>query len=170
MSSPISPVISLAPVAAAAMAVVGLLSWQAITVGTHRTRAGVTYPHVYADKQEMAGARAAVLFNCAQRAHQNTLENVPSVCLMTGILATRHPTLAAAALGLWVVSRIAYTLGYLTGNPDNARLRCFPSLPALTPVTSRSGTTASHACSSSPASCCYSWARPTRRIKCFERV
>ncbi|KAJ7093959.1 membrane-associated proteins in eicosanoid and glutathione metabolism [Mycena belliarum] len=93
-----------------------LLVWQSISVVGVRKRAGVEYPRAYAEKAEMEANPAAVLFNCAQRAHQNTLESLPIIYVMTLITALQRPTLAAGVLGLWVVGRVGYTLGYYTGD------------------------------------------------------
>ncbi|KAJ7093956.1 hypothetical protein B0H15DRAFT_947285 [Mycena belliarum] len=94
-----------------------LLMWQSITVvGGARKRSGVAYPRAYAEKAEMEANPAAVLFNCAQRAHQNTLENLPIVYVMTLITALQRPMLAASVLGVWVAGRVAYTVGYVTGD------------------------------------------------------
>jgi len=57
-----------------------------------------------------------------QRAHQNTLENVPIIVLTTLISAFRYPIPAAAACGLWSVSRIMYTLRYGSGDPKKRAL------------------------------------------------
>ncbi|KAJ6546663.1 hypothetical protein DFH09DRAFT_638029 [Mycena vulgaris] len=123
-------------VAAALVSTVFLLFGQTYSVGTRRSRAGIEYPRLYADKEEMAASKAALTFNCAQRAHQNTLETLPLVYMMTLVFATKHPILAASALGMWVVSRIAYTAGYLTGNPANRNniatsIFFFPSIITL---------------------------------------
>ncbi|KAJ7044641.1 hypothetical protein C8F04DRAFT_1069034 [Mycena alexandri] len=104
-------------VVASLFSTVFLLTGQTITVSKNRRLAGIEYPRLYADKAETAASPAAMKFNCAQRAHQNTLENIPTVYLMTTILGLKHPVLAAAALGSWVVSRVAYTVGYASGNP-----------------------------------------------------
>ncbi|KAJ7453186.1 hypothetical protein FB451DRAFT_1565734 [Mycena latifolia] len=77
-----------------------LLIGQTVAVSTHHSRAEKPYPRL-------------------QRAHQNTVENIVMVYMMTGVLAVRHPLLAESALDAWVVGRITYTLGYLTGKPDN---------------------------------------------------
>ncbi|KAJ7495281.1 hypothetical protein FB451DRAFT_1121769 [Mycena latifolia] len=116
--------------AASLASTIFLLTGQTYMVGRHRDLAGIQYPRrtslpvhgtvdmmtgfflllVYADKEEMATSTAG--------AHQNTLETLP---LVTVLLGTKQPILAASGLGLWMTSRIAYTIGYLTGNPDNVR-------------------------------------------------
>ncbi|KAJ6591147.1 hypothetical protein DFH09DRAFT_1306774 [Mycena vulgaris] len=104
-------------IAAAVVSSVFLLVGQTIVVGRARGAARIEYPRLYADKAEMAASPAALKFNCAQRAHQNTVENIASVYAMTLVLGLTHPRLAAGALASWVVSRIAYTAGYASGNP-----------------------------------------------------
>ena len=70
-----------------------------------------------------------------------TLEYLPPVYIMYGvhhltlrlfinyartlIFGAKYPVLAASSLGLWVVSRIAYSVGYLSGSPDKVRSRLF---------------------------------------------
>jgi uncharacterized membrane protein len=81
-------------------------------------------------------------------AHQNTLENVPVVVLtwvlfpsrvvmgLITLLATyrtlisgfRYPIAAAAACGLWSITRIMYTLRYGTGEPKKVFV-CMQSHP-----------------------------------------
>lgn len=39
--------------------------------------------------------------------------------ISTFITALKYPTLAAAACGLFAASRVVYTLGYITGDPEN---------------------------------------------------
>ncbi|KAJ7780932.1 hypothetical protein B0H16DRAFT_602449 [Mycena metata] len=104
-------------VVASLFSTVLLLTGQSTAVGQHRGLAKIEYPRLYADKAETAASPAAMRFNCVQRAHQNTLENIPTVYLMTTILGLKHPVLAAAALGSWVISRVAYTIGYASGTP-----------------------------------------------------
>ncbi|KAJ7805763.1 hypothetical protein B0H14DRAFT_1587043 [Mycena olivaceomarginata] len=94
-----------------------LLTWQTVKVSQARRLADVEYPRLYAEKAEMAASPAAVKFNCIQRAHANTLENIPQQYLMTILLGVKAPVVAASALGLWVASRVAYTSGYASGDP-----------------------------------------------------
>ncbi|KAJ7859585.1 hypothetical protein B0H13DRAFT_2075042 [Mycena leptocephala] len=104
-------------VAAAVLSTVFLLVGQTRVVSKARARSGVEYPRAYADKAEMEANENAVRFNCAQRAHQNTLENLPMLYSMTLITSLKYPVLAASALGLWSLARVGYTLGYSSGNP-----------------------------------------------------
>ncbi|KAJ7701797.1 membrane-associated proteins in eicosanoid and glutathione metabolism [Mycena rosella] len=94
-----------------------LLLGQTYVVVQARAGSGVAYPRIYADKAEMEANPKAVQFNCAQRAHQNTLENLPMLYTMTGVTALKYPMLAAGALGLWSLARVGYTVGYSTGDP-----------------------------------------------------
>ncbi|KAJ7777881.1 hypothetical protein DFH07DRAFT_1036137 [Mycena maculata] len=100
-------------VAASLVSTVVLLRYQAYSVSKSRKIAGIEYPQLYAEKSEMAASPAAVAFNCSQRAHQNTLEDIAQIYIMTVVLGLKHPIPAASALGLWVVGRFAYTIGTL---------------------------------------------------------
>jgi glutathione S-transferase len=90
---------------------------QGIRVTILRAEAKVPYPNAYASAESIAAASGdkkmrMYIFNCAQRAHQNYLENLP--ILLTGVLVggLRHP-LIAVGLGVgWMVFRIVYFIGY----------------------------------------------------------
>merc|ERR1712127_100854 len=86
-------------------------TWMGFKVGGARKKLGVPYPAMYSDKQP--------LFNCYQRAHQNTLENIPTflaLVLLAGLFSAKW---AAGAGMAWVVGRVVYAMGYYTGNPGN---------------------------------------------------
>ncbi|KAJ7165018.1 hypothetical protein C8R46DRAFT_666672 [Mycena filopes] len=104
-------------IAGAVLSTVYLLFYQIRNVSKYRRLAGVEYPRAYADKEEMKANQNAVLFNCAQRAHQNTLENLPMLYSTTLITSLEFPHAAAAALAAWTLTRVAYTMGYVTGDP-----------------------------------------------------
>ncbi|ESK88513.1 glutathione s-transferase [Moniliophthora roreri MCA 2997] len=109
-------------VGASLLSTVVLLIGQSIVVGRHRKAAKIAYPQLYAEKAQEEASLEAKKFNCAQRAHQNTLENIPIVWLTTCIAAVKYPILAASLTGLWSLSRYFYTRGYVTGDPTK-RLR-----------------------------------------------
>ncbi|KAG8750566.1 hypothetical protein FRC12_012830 [Ceratobasidium sp. 428] len=86
-------------------------------VSSTRKKANIKYPQMYAEKSEMKANFDAMKFNCAQRAHQNTLEFVPQVLFLTPFLGLRYPILAASLGAAWTSGRVFYTLGYVTGDP-----------------------------------------------------
>jgi len=94
-----------------------LLLGQTIMVGRYRRKAGISYPQVYADKAEAKASKDAHLFNCVQRAHQNTLEVVPIYVITTIVSGINYPKSAAAMCTIWIASRIPYTIGYASGDP-----------------------------------------------------
>ncbi|KAJ7177908.1 hypothetical protein C8R46DRAFT_1075291 [Mycena filopes] len=104
-------------VAGALLSTIFVLLYQTRNVGKYRALAKIQYPRAYADNEEMKANPNAVLFNCAQRAHQNTLENLPMLVIGTLIVSLKYPHAAAAALAVWSVARVGYTVGYTTGNP-----------------------------------------------------
>ncbi|KAN0134294.1 MAPEG family [Lactarius tabidus] len=102
--------------------IIPVLHFQSSVVVRARRAAGIRYPQLYAEKAQQEVSKDAMKFNCAQRAHQNTLENVPLIVLSTLISAIHHPTYAAVGCGIWSFGRILYTLGYSTGEPNGV---CF---------------------------------------------
>eukprot|EP00890_Picochlorum_soloecismus_P006587 jgi/Picsp_1/753/NSC_04242-R1_microsomal glutathione s-transferase 3 len=87
--------------------------WMAVRVALARSKYGVSYPDMYADRSVKDGN----VFNCIQRSHQNTLEYLPNVLALQALMGLQFPV-AAAGLGVgWVVARILYSLGYSTGDP-----------------------------------------------------
>ncbi|KAI0035010.1 membrane-associated proteins in eicosanoid and glutathione metabolism [Vararia minispora EC-137] len=101
-----------------------LLTYQLVKTARARSRAKIPYPQLYAEKAEQEASLDAKIFNCTQRAHQNTLESVPVVLITTLISGLRYPTLAAGACGIFVLTRWRYTVNYSTGVPDK---RAFPA-------------------------------------------
>ncbi|EPT01602.1 membrane-associated proteins in eicosanoid and glutathione metabolism [Fomitopsis schrenkii] len=103
--------------AAALVSTFWLTVFQTVNVGRARGRAKIPYPQLYAEKAEAAESKEANKFNCAQRAHQNTLEYLPLIITGTLITSLKYPILAAAACGTWAASRFVYTIGYSSGDP-----------------------------------------------------
>ncbi|KAE9407322.1 hypothetical protein BT96DRAFT_1014168 [Gymnopus androsaceus JB14] len=123
-------------VAVALLSTVVLLYGQSMTVSKFRSAAGIKYPQAYAELKQVEGSPDALKFNCAQRAHQNTLrinayclynvrvdiplsESASNPSLRTLIAALKLPKIAAAGCAVWTVGRALYTRGYVTGEPAN---------------------------------------------------
>ncbi|KAF8993417.1 hypothetical protein BDQ17DRAFT_1401638 [Cyathus striatus] len=104
-------------VGASLMSTVFLLVGQSLVVSKYRKRAGIKYPQMYAEVADTKASKDALIFNCAQRAHQNTLENIPSIYVTTIIAGLRYPLYAALTCAAFTVSRIIYTRGYVSGDP-----------------------------------------------------
>ena len=57
-------------------------------------------------------------FNCAQRAHQNTLEGLPFFLVNLLLAGIRHPCGAATFGTIFLVGLIVYSIGYYSGDPE----------------------------------------------------
>ncbi|KAM3932872.1 glutathione S-transferase 3, mitochondrial-like [Leptodactylus fuscus] len=86
-----------------------LLMYLGINVGKARKKYGVKYPQMYSDKENV--------FNCIQRAHQNTLEVYPAWLIFQLIAGLAFPLSASVLGAIWVTSRFSYAHGYYTGDP-----------------------------------------------------
>ncbi|KAM3065324.1 hypothetical protein ACMFMG_004292 [Clarireedia jacksonii] len=103
--------------------------WLGARISSFRRAAKVPHPIAYASVETIANAssaeekRALYLFNCAQRAHHNILENYPAA--LTGMLISglKCPTLAAAAGALWIFGRVIYATGYTSPSEKNVNGR-----------------------------------------------
>jgi glutathione S-transferase len=99
--------------------------WLGVRVGAFRRAAKVPHPNHTASPETIASASSAqekhalYLFNCAQRAHYNFLENYTAA--LTGMLITglKYPKLAAGAGALWILGRVAYAVGYTSPSEKN---------------------------------------------------
>lgn len=100
------------------LAATGLtLQWQAHKVGVARKAAGVAYPNCYATNTEAESNPKAKIFNCCQRAHSNTLENVTFILTSVVLNGLVHPKLSATLGAVWLFGRVLYFNGYATGDP-----------------------------------------------------
>ncbi|KAL7418927.1 hypothetical protein Q5752_006611 [Cryptotrichosporon argae] len=92
--------------------------FQMMKVSSARKVADVKYPNLYASDAEAAADPKKFAFNCAQRAHQNTLENAPWLLASFLYLSLFHPKFATGAFSTWVAGRFFYTVNYASGNPS----------------------------------------------------
>ncbi|CAD6893370.1 unnamed protein product [Tilletia controversa] len=108
-----------------------LTTWQMILVSGARKAAGIQYPQLYAEKAEVAASRKAQIFNCTQRAHANTLEALPTFLFCTLIGGLKSPRTTSLLAGVWLFSRVLYTLGYASGEPKKRVQGAYLGTPAL---------------------------------------
>ncbi|SJX65618.1 related to glutathione s-transferase 3 [Sporisorium reilianum f. sp. reilianum] len=90
-----------------------------VKAGSARKAAQIPYPYLYAEKAVAEKNREAHLFNCAQRVHQNTLENLTGFAFLTLFNGLFFPKVTAIISATWVISRIPYAIGYYSGTPSN---------------------------------------------------
>jgi glutathione S-transferase len=88
-----------------------------------------TDPNAYASPEQIAAAtspeakQALYLFNCAQRAHYNFLENYVSVLPATLVAGLAYPRAAAITGVAWCVSRVLYATGYTRKDKEHGNGR-----------------------------------------------
>jgi len=82
---------------------------QMFMIGQRRKKDNVLLPIMFSPEHET--------FNCYQRAHQNTLENVPFFLVTLVLSGIVYPGCASVLGGIWILSRLVYSAGYYTGNP-----------------------------------------------------
>ena len=89
---------------------------QYLVVGVMQARKkyGIKYPNLYAPP----GHKNEEAFNCAQRAHQNTVESQALFLVELVIVGLFYPLFAATCGALYSVGRILYGYGYATKGPD----------------------------------------------------
>ena len=89
---------------------------QYLVIGVMKARKkyGVKYPNLYAPP----GHKNEEAFNCAQRAHQNTVESQALFLVELVIVGLFYPLFAATCGALYSVGRILYGYGYATKGPD----------------------------------------------------
>jgi len=89
-------------------------TWMAVKVGSARRKHSVPYPTMYADEEKNKNAKA---FNCVQRAHQNSLENLPNFYILLLLAGVKYPLVAAVFGVIYLLGRIFYFVGYSSGDP-----------------------------------------------------
>ncbi|CAG8724876.1 11093_t:CDS:2 [Dentiscutata erythropus] len=119
-----------------------LTTYLGFQVRGYHKKAGVTYPYtlhvmnslffnkVYATKEEAEKDRSKFIFNCYQRAHQNTLENLPQFLFTLEAGGLKHPIIASVGGGIWILAiNINRSIGLRkTGGPEKIRRGAFSYL------------------------------------------
>jgi len=106
-----------------------LSTWHGMRVGPFRRAAKIPYPTQYASDTQIAAAdseqakTAMYLFNCAQRAHYNFLENYITFVPALLIAGLKFPVVAAALGAAWSVFRTMYATGYTRADKTNGKGR-----------------------------------------------
>lgn len=100
-----------------------VVQWMGFQVGRARRKFGIKYPTMYSDKEP--------LFNCIQRAHQNTLEGYTVFVVLLLLGGIQYPRFCAACGVVYIISRIVYAKGYYTGEPKNRNRGAFGYLALL---------------------------------------
>ena len=99
--------------------------WLGVRINPYRVAAKVSHPSVHVSAETIAKAstpelkRALYLFNCAQRAHHNVLENYSSFLSAMLISGLVYPRLAAVLGAAWVLGRFVYAVGYTSTSKVN---------------------------------------------------
>ncbi|XP_033740595.1 microsomal glutathione S-transferase 3-like isoform X2 [Pecten maximus] len=101
-----------------------LLNWMAMKVFEARRIYSIPYPRMYSDNDDR--------FNCVQRAHQNTLEVYPTYLILQIFGGLYAPKLGALCGLIWLAGRVAYALGYYTGDPEKRNRGAFGYIGLLT--------------------------------------
>ncbi|KAF2138239.1 uncharacterized protein K452DRAFT_290821 [Aplosporella prunicola CBS 121167] len=104
-------------------------AWHGGRVMPFRKAAGVPYPYQYASKEQIdacddAKQKSALqVYNCAQRAHYNYIENHPTFLTAMLISGLRYPVAAASVGAAWCLGRTLYAIGYTRPNTENGKGR-----------------------------------------------
>ncbi|KAG8624824.1 hypothetical protein KVT40_007891 [Elsinoe batatas] len=103
--------------------------WHGLRVTSFRKRASLPYPTPYADSAHLSSAsspekkQALHLFNCAQRAHGNFLENQTGVLVTMLVAGVRYPVAASVLGAVWNVGRVVYAVGYTRKDTQGGKAR-----------------------------------------------
>lgn len=97
-----------------------LAFWHGARVTNFRKAAGVAYPNQFAvERADRPLSTAEYVFNCAQRAHGNFLENQPSFVAAVLLAGLQYPLASAVIGAVWGFCRILFAIGYTRTDKKN---------------------------------------------------
>ncbi|KAL3881549.1 hypothetical protein ACJMK2_027975 [Sinanodonta woodiana] len=96
-----------------------LFNWLESRSFQARRRYEIPYPKMYIDQPY------SHVFNCIQRAHQNTLESYPMFLVLMIFGGILYPKLSALCGLIWIAARVTYAFGYYTGDPERRKWGAF---------------------------------------------
>jgi glutathione S-transferase len=102
-----------------------VVAYLGFKVGAARKAANVPYPNLYASAEEAAKDKLKLIFNCTQRAHQNTLENYPTFLMLLALGSMSRPQLSGIFGIIYLLGRLVYAAGYSTGVPQKRQRGAF---------------------------------------------
>ncbi|KAH8555959.1 hypothetical protein BGW37DRAFT_153777 [Umbelopsis sp. PMI_123] len=108
------------------------ITYLGLKVGAARKAAQIPYPYMYAERSEAEKDAKKNVFNCTQRAHQNTLEGYPVFLTLLFTGGIGFPTVSAGAGLLYLAGRFFYAQGYSTGEPSKRQRGAIAYLGILT--------------------------------------
>jgi glutathione S-transferase len=102
--------------------------WHGVRVGGFRRAAKIPYPNCYASPEQIESSdadlsKARYLFNCAQRAHANFIENYTAALASWMVAGVQYPLTAAGLGAAWCVFRILYARGYTRADKEKGNGR-----------------------------------------------
>lgn len=99
--------------------------WHGARAQPYRRKSKLVHPKNFAEAADIAAApdaetkKAMHLYNCAQRAHANYVENQPQTALAMLIAGLRYPQ-TSALLGVgWIIGRVVFAIGYTRSDKPN---------------------------------------------------
>ncbi|KAH6565115.1 hypothetical protein BASA62_007497 [Batrachochytrium salamandrivorans] len=93
--------------------------------------AKVPLPYMYAEVGDVELHPEKHIFNCTQRAHQNTLEMYPGFLFLLSLSGIQYPLYSGIFGAVWILGRIIFAVSYISGDPEKRFRGIFGQLGLL---------------------------------------